>query len=502
MCRFCDDVDAPASDECRISARSAPKPSRRLVLKAGMGVAASAGTAPFAFQAAAQGVAPDAELSRVLGAKRLLLKGGLVLSMDRIVGDYAVGDVLIENGKIRQIAPSIDASGDDLAIVDARHRIVMPGFVDTHHHFYQGLLRSILTNGLLNPDYNATINGPITAVYQPADVHAGSLISAYGMLDMGTTLAVDTSQSSHTPEHTDAGIAALRESGMRVVYAYWTGKGPGVQFPQDSARLRKSYFNSEDQLLTLALASTLDPKLFTYARQNGLRIVSHGVDQAREPRLHDLARANLLRPGDELIHCNDLSDEAWRIIRDNGVRVSLAPAIEMTMGHGMPGIQSALDHGIRPSLSSDVDATMAQDPFTIMRTTMTLQRALVLQRQRAGEANLPPLLTCRDVLEFATIEGARCAGLDDKVGSLTLGKEADVILLRTDMLNVWPINNAPGAVVNVMNPTHVETVFVAGKARKWRGHLIGVDEQALMRQVADARDGVLKRCNFPLDLLG
>ena len=92
------------------------------------------------------------------------------------------------------------------------------------------------------------------------------------------------------------------------------------------------------------------------------------------------------------------------------------------MGHGMPPIQEALDHGIRPSLSSDVDATMAQDPFTLMRSAFTLQRLLVLQRARNGEQNLPPLLTCRDVLEFATIEGARCAGLESKVGTLTPGK--------------------------------------------------------------------------------
>ena len=139
------------------------------------------------------------------------------------------------------------------------------------------------------------------------------------------------------------------------------------------------------------------------------------------------------------------------------------------MGHGMPPIQEALDHGIRPSLSSDVDATMAQDPFTLMRSAFTLQRLLLLQRARKGEQNLPPLLTCRDVLEFATIEGARCAGLDSKVGTLTPGKEADIVLLAADRLNVWPLNNAPGAVVNVMNPSNVDTVFIAGKVRKWRG---------------------------------
>jgi cytosine/adenosine deaminase-related metal-dependent hydrolase len=168
----------------------------------------------------------------------------------------------------------------------------------------------------------------------------------------------------------------------------------------------------------------------------------------------------------------------------------------------MPPIQDALDHGIRPSLSSDVDATMAQDPFTIMRAAFTLQRLSLLQRARGGEQNLPPLLTCRDALEFATIEGARCSDLESKVGSLTPGKEADIVLLATDRLNVWPINNASGAVVNVMNPSHVDTVLIAGRVRKWRGSLVGVDAPRVLRLAAEARDAVVRRAGFAVNLLG
>jgi cytosine/adenosine deaminase-related metal-dependent hydrolase len=145
---------------------------------------------------------------------------------------------------------------------------------------------------------------------------------------------------------------------------------------------------------------------------------------------------------------------------------------------------------------------MAQDPFTLMRSAFTLQRLLLLQRARNGEQNLPPLLTCRDVLEFATIEGARCAGLEHKVGTLTPGKEADIVMLAADRLNVWPLNNAPGAVVNVMNPGHVDTVFIAGKVRKWRGNLVGVDVSRVLRLVSEARDAVVRRAGFRLNLLG
>jgi cytosine/adenosine deaminase-related metal-dependent hydrolase len=228
--------------------------------------------------------------------------------------------------------------------------------------------------------------------------------------------------------------------------------------------------------------------------------VSHGVNDRTESSLHELGRAGLLKPGDEYIHCTHLSDAAWKLIKDTGGNVSLSPPIEMAMGHGMPGIQDALDHGIRPSLSSDVDVTMAQDPFTVMRSAFTLQRLNLLQRARKNEPNLPPLLTTRDVVEFATVEGARCTLLDRKVGTLTPGKEADIVLLAADRLNVWPLNNVPGVVVNLMNPGNVDTVFIAGKVRKWRGDLVGVDVPRVRRIVQEARDGVIRRANFPVNL--
>ncbi len=111
-------------------------------------------------------------------------------------------------------------------------------------------------------------------------------------------------------------------------------------------------------------------------------------------------------------------------------------------------------------------------------------------------------MTCRDVLEFATVEGARCASLERKVGTLTPGKEADIVLLATDRINVWPLNNAPGAVVNVMNPGHVDTVLIAGKPKKWRGGLVGVDVPRVLRLAQEARDGLMKRTNHQMDVLG
>jgi cytosine/adenosine deaminase-related metal-dependent hydrolase len=197
-----------------------------------------------------------------------------------------------------------------------------------------------------------------------------------------------------------------------------------------------------------------------------------------------------------------LSDDAWRLIRDTGGHVSLSTQIEMAMGQGLPAIQAALDHGVRPSLSSDHGATLAQDFFSVMRSTFTLQHLQLFQRAFNGEQNLPPRLSPRDMLEFATIEGARCANLESKVGTLTPGKEADIVLLAADRISVWPLNNAHGAVVNLMNPSNVETVLIGGKVKKWRGNLVGVDVPRLLGLVAEARDRVLRRAGFQMNLLG
>jgi 5-methylthioadenosine/S-adenosylhomocysteine deaminase len=477
------------------------EPSRRLFLKSSAGLLAAGAAAPgTALAQGAGAAAADAELGRLQGQRRILIKGGVVLSLDRQVGDFARADVLIEDGKIREVRPDIAVSADAAAVIEATNRIVIPGFVDTHSHSYQGLLRNILTNGVLNPDYNRDIQTTLTPAYSPSDAYAGVLITALGLMDMGTTTIVDISQVSHTPEHSDACIHALQDSGIRAVYAYYRGAGPATQFPQDIGRIQRSFFNSKDQLLTLALGTSADAKLYALAREAGVPAVLHANRLSEQ--LLELGRAGLLRPGDEYIHCTHLNDAAWRLIRDTGGRISLSVEIEMAMGQGLPAIQEALDHGVRPSLSSDHGATVAQDFFSVMRSVFTLQHLQLFQRAYNGEQNLPRRLSPREMLEFATVDGARCANLESKVGTLAPGKEADIVLLAADRISVWPLNNAPGAVVNLMNPSHVETVFIGGKVKKWRGNLVGVDVPRVLRLAQDARDALLRRAGFPMNLLG
>ncbi len=207
-----------------------------------------------------------------------------------------------------------------------------------------------------------------------------------------------------------------------------------------------------------------------------------------------------------------MADAAWKSVKDVGAQVSLAVPIEMNMRHGMPPILKMQGLGMEPSLSVDVECTLTADFFTQMRSTMNVQRALVNQmvleqgdfyppnQWPTPAPSLPPLLTTRDVLRYATVNGAKALRLDKKTGSLTPGKEADIIILDAGAINVAPLNQVPGAVVSLMDRTNVETVIVAGKVRKWKGRLLDVNLAGLRTQLEDSRDYIFCATGIPQDL--
>jgi 5-methylthioadenosine/S-adenosylhomocysteine deaminase len=505
--------DAAGAVAKRDGACSGPKDrkedSRRSFLKGSAGLVAGIAAAQLlpGRVAAQQKTVNAATLESLTNAKGrpILLKDGIVLSMDRQAGDFQKADVLIQGKKILAVGPNLSAP-TQAVVVNAAGMIVMPGFVDTHHHQFETPLRSILSDGLLGTpgdtvsSYQKTILGTFAPAYLPEDARLAELVASLSQMSAGVTTTVDTSQVSLTPEHTDACIAGLKESGRRVLFAYSAGPGSKSQYPQDIVRLRKQYFSSGDQLLTLALGVEPNADRWKLARSVGAPIVSHIVNMST---LEPLAKAGLMGPDNEYIHCTRSGNEAlWKAIADTGGKVSIAPAIEMQMRHGMPPFQAALDHGIRPSLSVDVECNMTADMFSIMRAAFTLQRALVNERALSGEQNLPSLVTCRDVIEFATIAGAAVAHLDSKIGTLTPGKEADIIMLATERINTFPVNNVPGTVVTLMDTSNVENVFVAGKVMKWQGKLVGVDLHRLRLQIEKSRDALLARAGQSANLFG
>ena len=445
-----------------------------------------------------------------MSAQRTILKGGTVLTLDPSIGNFHQANVLIEGTKIAEVGPNVKAAGAE--VIDASNMIVMPGFVDTHRHIWEGILRNIGTDVPLEGEesYMAFIHGTLAPVYRPKDVYAGNLVSALGAVNSGVTTLLDWSHIQASPEHTDAAIRALQESGMRAVFAYGFprfGEWNPNQFDWFE-RAAREHFSSKDQLLTLGLA-TPGPEFVELDVAKSHWELARGVDAlitvhvgvgtfGQHGKVGQLGKAGVLGPDTTYVHCNTLSDEEIQMIVDTGGTVSLATTVEMMMGHGIPPTQKFLDRGLRPSLSVDVETNVPSDMFTQMRTVISLQHALAFDRVLSGKKDAPELITSRDVLEFATIEGARANNLLDKVGTLTPGKEADVIMLRTDRINVMPVNDPIGAVVWGMDTSNVDSVFVTGKALKRNGRLLGVDMDRLNRLVYDSRDYVIKKAGYTL----
>jgi cytosine/adenosine deaminase-related metal-dependent hydrolase len=442
--------------------------------------------------------------------KRVMLKGGTVLTLDPALGNFRNADVLIEGKKIVAVGPNL--ANDSAEIIDASDMIVMPGFIDTHRHIWEGLLRNIGADVPLEGrgGYIRFVLGKLAPAYRPQDAYVGNLVSALGAIDAGITTLLDWSHIQGSPEHTDAVIKALQDSGLRAVFAYgfpWWGDWNDRQ-PSWFVRAGKQYFSSKDQLLTYALGAP-GPEFVDFeiardhwklAREIGARLTVHvGVGSyGQEGKVQEMGEAGLLEDDTTYIHCTTLNDTEIQMIVDTGGTVSLASPVEMMMGHGMPPIQKFLDRGLRPSLSVDVETNVPNDMFTQMRSIISLQHAMLFDCKLHGSDHVPAPLTTRDVLEFATIEGARANGLADKTGSLTPGKEADVIMLRTDRINVIPINDPIGAIVWGMDTGNVDSVFIAGRPMKRNGKLLGVDMDRLQQLAYESRDYVIKKSGFKL----
>ncbi|HSJ27216.1 MAG TPA: amidohydrolase family protein, partial [Acidimicrobiia bacterium] len=440
---------------------------------------------------------------QVVPTGRILIKGGTILTMDPAIGDLPVGDIVIEQDRIVAVGPNLEAS--DGEVIDATGMIVVPGFVDTHRHIWEGVLRNIGTDVPLEgrTSYISFVLHKLAPAFRPEDAYAGNLISALGAIDAGITTLLDWSHIQGSPAHTDAVVQALRDSGMRAVFAYgfpWWGKWEERQ-PSWFVRAATEHFSTKDQLLTLALAAP-GPEFTDFevtrdhwklARETDARITTHvGVGSyGQEGKVQEFGEAGLLGADTTYIHCTTLNPTEIQMIVDTGGTVSLAAPVEMMMGHGLPPIQKFLDRGLPPSLSIDVETNVPSDMFNQMRSVLALQRSIA-----AGEGKSP--ISARDVLAYATLEGAKANGLESKVGTLTPGKQADIVLLRTDRMNVTPLNDPTTAVVVGMDTGNVDTVIIAGRVMKRAGRLLHVDWEAVRRMATESRDHVIDRSGFRL----
>lgn len=437
---------------------------------------------------------------------KTLIRGGHVLTVDSQIGDLPKGDVLIEDDTIVAVQPEISA---DAAVIDADGFIVLPGFIDTHRHTWEAAIRGVAPDATLD-DYFVDILDTFAPVYGPADVYAANVAGSLECLNAGITTLVDWSHINNTPEHPDAAIRALQETGIRAQYAYGSANTSladywfesTIAIPADDVRrVRDTYFASDGGRLTMALATrgpgfcTEDVvrREWTLARELGIPITVHvgmGRLAGRFAMIKQLANFGLLGSDTTYIHCSYFSDEEWQLVADSGGTISFAPQIELQMGHGWVPIVKSMQYGLRPSLSIDVVTTTPGDMFSQIRAAFASERARV--NAVYWERNEPAqgLLTSRQMLEMATINGAHTAGLESRTGSLTPGKKADLVLIDARALNVAPVYDATAAVTTCADVSNVDTVIVDGVVRKRAGRLVADTDRA-RRLVEEARDRLL-----------
>ncbi|MGO4247623.1 amidohydrolase family protein [Paenarthrobacter sp. RAF54_2] len=440
--------------------------------------------------------------------RRVLLRGATVVTMDARLGDLPTADLLIEGSKIVAVGKDLAATSSvDTISVDMAGMILMPGMIDSHRHCWQSAFRRLAVDADLDA-YVATTHGGMALHYRPEDMYAGTLAACLGALQSGITTILDFSHNSRSREHSDAVFQAYKDAGIRAVHA---AAAPNAgewdhQWPEDMLRLRDEYCSSGS---ASSIRMGIDMyrerpvrELLDFARDNGFGVTFdgvHGLGSADE--MIQLGSEGYLGPHVSLIHCNDMPDELWQMLAATGTGVTLAPTSDEQIGiaDAMPPIQQALDHGIAPSLSVDVEISLAGDMYTQMRCLLATQRMGIAGRRYAGETNPPRMLTNKDVLALATANGAAHVGLGSTAGLLAPGFEADIVALRAEDLATMPLNNAIGTIVQGVDSAAVDTVIVAGSIQKWAGSSLYQGTNALRERIHASRDYLAAQSGWTVD---
>jgi 5-methylthioadenosine/S-adenosylhomocysteine deaminase len=409
---------------------------------------------------------------------RVLVKGGCVLSFDRRVGNLEDADVLVDGDEVAEVGPGLRAR--DAEIVDASRCIVMPGFVDTHRRTWTSLLRH---RGVAEPPGAADPAGGRSL--RPDDLYAATLIGLLGALDAGITTVVDWCDVAADERATEAALRAHADAGVRTVFVHAEPRDRSAA-ADDDASLRRTLAHATDvagPATTVAFGTAdlagPDPDRiaasWSLARELGLRIHARaGATAADRGVVAGLGDRGLLGADVTLVVSSHLDDGDLAAIAEHGVAVSLTPSADLAAGRGAPPLQPLIDRGVRPGLGVGDERTSPGDLFAQMRSAQSIQHATLFERKLAGKAGVPALLSTRDVIRYATVDGARVAGVGDLVGSLGPGRKADLVLLRTDRPNIAPVNDPIGAVVWGMDASNLDLVLVDGRPRR-RGGVLDAD---------------------------
>ncbi|MFD1647601.1 amidohydrolase family protein [Haloarchaeobius litoreus] len=437
-----------------------------------------------------------------------LIQNGTLVTMDPDLGEMGGADVLIEDGKIVDVGRNLSAP--DAEVIDASNHIVLPGFVDSHIHMAQTQVRGIAGDWSLMGEYFEHMLGNITGLYQPEDMYLGGLFGAFEKLYTGTTTALDWSYPNSV-EHAERAVDALQDAGLRAVYT-WGPPGDDaakwwyesdVGLPEEQIREVHDGKIRDDDLLSLGLGlrgpdfcvdetARSDMEL---ARELGALASIHmgaalwpssvyGEDYQGFGAISDM-----LGPDVNVAHANHFSQEDVQHAVDEGVSFSSTPEVEMQMGHGIPVTGKVLEAGGQPAWGVDVCSNISGDMGSQMRIGLQVQRMFDNQRTLEGDEEVSEVtITARDTLEMATMEGARALDMADQIGSLTPGKRADVVMLRTDDFMTAPSHSPIQTVVFQSDPSHIDTVLVDGEPVKRDGELLNpAVEEEFDRFVASGR---------------
>jgi len=435
---------------------------------------------------------------------RILLQGATVITISgQAVPDVA--DILVTDDRIAAIGSDLQAG--DAEVIDLTGRIVLPGFVNAHMHTWQTALRGISIDWNLL-QYLQHVHGRLAPRFSPEDMHIGTLAGALNQINCGTTTLGDWCHNNRTPEHTDAAIDALKASGIRSVFFHGTppaeagsATGPVAQSRAEIQRLLNSGSSQGKGALSIGLAipgplySPTEVALADIRLAMDLGLVAsfhHSGGPPADQVWVALEKADLLGPHLNVVHANTIEDALLSRLLRYGVSFTVTPEVEMSDAHGHPITGRLRAMGEAPSIGIDIETAISGDMMTAARIALAHQRALdnATARQTLPPGELPSPLPAREALAWATIHGARALGLSDEVGSLEPGKQADLIVIDTRSINLWPMHD-PIATALHATPADIEAVMIAGSWQKRDGRLLCNAVHTLQSELSASAERVL-----------
>ncbi|HEV3011630.1 MAG TPA: amidohydrolase family protein [Burkholderiales bacterium] len=435
---------------------------------------------------------------------RTLIRCGWLVSMDEKLGALRDAELLVEDDRIAAVGRNLAARAD--TEIDAREMIALPGLVNAHLHTFQAAMRGFGTEWTA-PEYFRHQAGNLSTRYAPEDNYLGNLLGALNQIHHGVTSVLDFCHNLKSREQAERSIDGLEESGIRAVFAMARGMDSPVTpdaavaagrrpLTEEALALRKGRLASDDRLVTLALAMS-GPHWSIYevcveharlAKELDLLLCSHATRRSAEARVPDgydrLAAEGLLGPDHNLVHCQLLTDEELRRILQTGASITSTCMNELHDYPDFPAAGRVHALGFLPSIGVDVEVQVPADMWREAQTALRAARQEAMMKLAArGEKAVKTPVRARDALAWSTLGGARAMGLEDRIGSLTPGKKADLILLRATDLNLHPVHD-PTYAIEMAHAGNVDTVMIDGVLRKQHGKLLF--DQALLRRKQEA----------------